>query len=95
MPIHELMQSARLSHEVFAGAQVQVVGIAEQNLRADLLHLPGGHGLHARRGAHGHIDRRLNIPVRCMQHAQPRSRLCARMNQLIRKRLTHQILLLL
>ena len=27
VPVHEVVQAARLLHEVFAGAQVQVVGV--------------------------------------------------------------------
>ena len=89
VPVHEVVQAARLLHEVFAGAQVQVVGVRQQNLRADFLHLAGRHGFHARCRANRHVNRRLNVAVRRVQHAQPRAGLLANVLEFIEKRLCH------
>ena len=85
MPIHEVVQPARFSDQLLARAQVQVIRVAEQNLRADLFHFPGRHGLHRGRRAHRHINRRLNIAVGRMQHAQPCAGLLANVLQFIGK----------
>ena len=35
VPVHERVQAAGVAHDVGAGAQVEVVGVGEQHLRAD------------------------------------------------------------
>ena len=85
MPVHEAVQAAGLLDQLFSGPQMQVIGIGQQNLGADLLHLPAGHGLDAGGGAHRHIDRGLNIPVRGVQHAQPGAALPADVGHFIGK----------
>ena len=79
------MQAARLADQVFAGAKVQVIGIGEHDLRADLQHFPGGHGLNGGHGAHGHVYRRMDIAVRGMQQAQPCAGLLAGLEDFKRK----------
>ena len=76
IPIHKAVQAACFLHQGFAGAQMQMIGIGQQNLRADLLHLAAGHGLDAGLRAHWHIDGRLNIAVGGMHHAQAGARFC-------------------
>ena len=83
VPAHELVQAARFLHQGFARPQVQVVGVGQQDLGADLLHFPGRHRLHAGAGTHRHIDRRGNISMRRVQHAQPRAGLLAHMEYFI------------
>ena len=54
IPAHELMQSTKPRNPLGTGAQHQVIGIAEQNIRARRRHLFGQHAFHRRRRAHGH-----------------------------------------
>ena len=84
-PRHELVQAARLADQVFAGAKVQVIGVGEHDLRADLQHLPGGHGLDGGHGAHGHIHGRVDVAVGRVQQAQPRAGLLAGLEDFKRK----------
>ena len=88
VPAHKPVQAARFPDQGFARPQVQVVGIGQEDLCADLLHLPRRHRLDAGAGAHGHIDRRGDISVRRMQHAQPRTGLLAHVKKFITKRFT-------
>ena len=37
IPVHEAVQPARLGDQILAGAQMQMIGVGEDNLRADLL----------------------------------------------------------
>jgi len=41
VPVHEAMQSARLPHEFHSGAQEEMVGIAEDDPRAEITQLIG------------------------------------------------------
>ena len=51
------MQSARRGDDLHAGAQKEVVGVAEDDLRAQLLKLGGRHRLYGGAGADGHENR--------------------------------------
>ena len=84
-PGHELMQAARLADQVFAGAKVQVIGVGEHDLRADLQHFPGGHGLDGGHGAHGHIHGRVDVAVGRMQQTKTRAGLLAGLEDFKRK----------
>ena len=55
-----------------AGPDVQVVGVAENDLRAALHQFARVHGLDAGLRANGHIDGRVHDAVRGGQSAQPR-----------------------
>ena len=60
----ELVQAARLLQHVEARSEVQVIGIAQNDLRLDvLLQLRQVHALDGTHGAHRHEDRRLYLPV--------------------------------
>ena len=55
---------ARLVDDVRARLQVQVVGVGQDRLRAELCHALRQHGLDRRLGADGDERRRLDIAVR-------------------------------
>jgi hypothetical protein len=52
-----------LFHDLRARAQPQVEGVAQHDLRTDLLELVRHHGLDAAVGAHGHEDGRFHHTV--------------------------------
>ena len=74
VPVHELMQSAQLPNDFMAGSQEQVIGVRQQNLRADLVHLVRAHGLDGCLRADGHENGGLHIAVRQVQRAAARAR---------------------
>ena len=74
-----------------ARAQVQVIGIGQNDLRAAFLQLVRRHGLHACLRAHRHEDRRLDHAVRRVQAAAPRARLFANMQQFKFKGFLHSL----
>ena len=63
-PVHEAVQAAVRCDHLRPRAQQQMEGVAEDDLRAQLLELLGRHGLHGAVGPHGHEGRRLDRPVR-------------------------------
>ena len=69
IPAHELVQPARLFDEVFAGADMQVIRVGEDDLRTDLVQFARGHALDGRLRAHRHEDRGLDVAVRSMHNA--------------------------
>ena len=73
--MHELMEPARRADDLAARTEVQVVGVAEQDLRTRLLDLLRGHAFDRRLRAHGHEDRCLDLAMRRLQHAQAGGRL--------------------
>ena len=61
VPVHEFVKSPHLPHHVVAGPQVEVVGVGELDLAADLLEVVGGdRPLDGPLGAHVHKDRGLD-----------------------------------
>ena len=89
-PIHEGMQPARFLHNVLAGAEMEMIGVGQNDFRAQLLHFPRSHGLHGRLGANGHVNGRGDIAVRGMHHAQPRPGLLTGFNQFKGNRIAHE-----
>ena len=75
IPVHELMETARRTDDFAARTKVQMVGVAEQNLRTRLLDLLRGHAFHRRLRTYGHEDRCLDLAMRRLQHAQAGGRL--------------------
>src|ERR1700693_3246940 len=63
-PAHETVQSLMRGDYVESRPQPEVVGVAENDLRAKLLELARRHGLDRAVGADRHEDRRLNRAVR-------------------------------
>lgn len=63
VPLHEAVQAAVLFHDGGAGAQPQVEGVAQHDLRADVLELVRQHGLDAAVGADRHENGGLDHAV--------------------------------
>ena len=64
VPAHELVQAAKLGHQLGAGAQVEVVGVAEDGLSAECRDLVRLEALDSRLGADHDEGRRLDDAVR-------------------------------
>ncbi len=68
-PGHEAVQSAEGADELVTGAQVEVIGIAEEDLDVEILgEVALGEALDGGLGADGHEDGRADIAVRGMQY---------------------------
>ena len=67
LPIHEFVQPARSLQHLGAGAEVQMVSIAQDDLRADVVaQIPLRYRFDRTRGSNWHENRRLDDPVvRC------------------------------
>ena len=63
-PLHELMQATHVAHQLVAGTQVEVVGVAQHQRGVDILELFGREGLDRRLRANRRKDRREEISVR-------------------------------
>ena len=72
VPAHELMKAAELSDHVLPGAEMEVVGVAEQDLGAERAQLDRIDHLHGRLRADGHERRRAELPVRGLEHSGTR-----------------------
>ena len=75
VPVHEFVQPPCAGDELIAGAHIQVIGVGEDDLRADLLEIARQHALDGRLRTDGHIDGRQDIAVRGVKDARPRARL--------------------
>ena len=64
VPSHELMQPAEIANELVARPQMQMVRVAEDHLRADVVQVVRVERLHRRLGADRHERRRLDDAVR-------------------------------
>ena len=69
VPVHEAMQAAHLGDEVVAGAEGEVIGVAEDHAGAGRFELVGRQALDGGLGADGHEDRRIDGAVRRVQTA--------------------------
>ena len=65
LPTREAVQAAERGHRLVPGAQMQVVGVAEHDLRANIFEVKGrqaaldgggGRHVHKRRGLYGAVD---------------------------------------
>ena len=74
VPVHEPMQPARLAHELHAGAEKEMIGIAEDDTRTEIAQLIGRYALDRRLRAHGHEDGRRKAAVLRVNHARARAR---------------------
>jgi hypothetical protein len=63
------VQPAELADQPVAGPEVQVVGVAEQDLRAEVAHLVGVQRLDGRLRAHRHEDGRSHLAAHGAKHA--------------------------
>ena len=68
VPRHEAVQPAELADQLVAGPEMQVVGVAEQDLGAEVAHLVRVQRLHGPLRADRHEDGRAHLPVRGPQH---------------------------
>ena len=64
MPLHELVQTAHVAHEFVAGAQIEMISVAQDERSIDILEMLGRERLDRRLCAHGRKDRRNKIAVR-------------------------------
>jgi len=69
-PVHEAVQAAQPLDPLGGGAQHQVIGVAQKDLRPGRRHRFGGHRLHRRLGADRHEGRGVDRPVRGVQAPQ-------------------------
>lgn len=65
MPLHELVQTAHVAHELVAGAQVKMIGVAQHERGVDIFEMFGREGLDRRLCANRREDWRDEISVRC------------------------------
>jgi hypothetical protein len=72
LPAHKTMQPAQPRDTLVAWAQVQVVGVAQNNLEAELLQFLLAERFDRRLRADGHKHGRLHNPVRRIQPPPPR-----------------------
>ena len=72
IPCHELVKAAELLDDVLAGTDVQVVGVREDDLRADGFEIGGRQRADGRLRADRHEDRRRNDAVRQNERPRPR-----------------------
>ena len=77
IPVHEFVQAACLLHELVPGPKIEVVRVAEDDVRAHVHEVARGHRLDGRLRADGHEDRRFDVSVRGVQHAIARAALLA------------------
>ena len=71
VPVHEFMQAAEAADQLMAGPDVEMVGVAEDDLGAQLLEVFRGHALDRGLGAHRHEDRGLHRAVQGAHLAAP------------------------
>ena len=71
-PARERVQPAAPRDQVVAGPQIQMVGVAQENLGAQVFEIAVGHALDGALRAHGHEGRRFDRPVRRGHHAAAR-----------------------
>jgi hypothetical protein len=76
VPPHEAVQAAQVADQFAARPQIEVVGVAEDDLGADLAQLGRRQRLDRGLGAHRHEDGRLHQAVQGAQPAAPRRRGC-------------------
>lgn len=62
-PGHEAVEATELADGCDSGPQIQVIGVAEQNLNAELFEDILGNGFDRCRGADGHKDGSFNFAV--------------------------------
>ena len=69
VPGHETVQAAQPAYEFVPGPQIQVVGIRQNDARAEVFEPLLGKRFHGTGGSDRHKDRCLNFPVCRPQHA--------------------------
>ena len=69
VPAHELVQSTGCRHDLFAGLQMQVIGVGEHHLSPGAGQLLDADPLDGGQGAHGHESGRLHRSMGCVKAA--------------------------
>src|SRR6476646_7365377 len=64
LPAHEFVQAAQLAHQLVPRTQIQMIGIAQNDLRAQILQNVLRNSLHSPSRADRHKSRRFNQAVR-------------------------------
>jgi hypothetical protein len=70
------VEAAELCDQLVAGTEVQVVGVAEQDVRPEVAQLVGVKGLHGALRSDGHERGRRHLAVRGRQDPGPRRSVC-------------------
>ena len=70
LPLHELVQAAHVAHEFVAGAQVEMIGVAQYERSIDILEMFGREGLDRCLCAHGREDGCAQVAVRGGKNAR-------------------------
>ena len=70
VPGVEGVQAAASGHQFVAGTQIQMIGVAQNDLSADSLQIVGGYGFDAAHRAHGHEDGGSDGAVGGVQYAR-------------------------
>src|SRR5262249_18334635 len=73
VPGHEFVQTAQLANPLVAGTQIKVVGIAENDLRAEFFQRFVAEAFYRSLRAYGHENRRFDQAVRSGQSSAPRT----------------------
>ena len=76
-PADEAVQPAAPRDQIVAGTQVEMVGVAEENLGAERFEIAVRHALDGALRADRHERRRLDVAVRGRHHARARARAVA------------------
>src|SRR5690625_3215484 len=76
LPAHKRMQATEFSNQIFARSKMQMVGISENDLSAEVVELSRGHAFHRSLGSDRHENRCLDLPVPRSQHAGPGGSRC-------------------
>jgi len=72
VPVHEPVETPVVPDQLVARTQVEVVGVAEDDLGPRLLEPRRGHGLDGSLRPHGHEDGRAHLAVGCRHPAEAR-----------------------
>src|SRR5262249_21366340 len=65
LPAHEFVESTQVAHQLVPGAQIEMVGVAENDLRAQLFQHILRNALHRSSSSNRHKYRSLHLTVRC------------------------------
>ena len=77
VPVHEFVESSRFPDQLMAGAQIEMVGVAQYDVCVDVQQVARGHRLNRRLRANGHEDWRVDVAMRRVEHAKARAALLA------------------
>ena len=74
VPAHKTVQPTKVADQLAARPQVEMIGVAQDDLRTDLVQVCGRQRLHCALGADRHEDRRLDRAMARRQSAPPGGR---------------------